>query len=638
MSANFPPGPQPGQDPDQTTSYRTPQGQPAPPYQQDGQQYGAPHAAPQQQPYQQPQGQPYQQPQAHQQYQQPQGQQQPYGQHQAQAPGQPYGQPQQQPHQQQPYQQPQTAAYQQTAAFSQGAPHEHYQHGRQYQQGGWQQGPETLGTAATHYDGTPPAKKGGRNWLVAIIAALVVVLVGGGGVYAFTALSGGGAQPHDVLPGQNAIGYARLDLDPAANQKLALFEIARKFSATKESFAGDDLRKSFVSGLLPDLGATEKLDYDRDIAPWLGSRIGVVALPPARGSDEPDAVIAIQVTDQEQARVGLGKLFGGSSNNGIAFREDYALVTETQAAADKYATATTLAENTEFTDDIAALGEPGVLSMWLSAGKLAELSGQLPAGQAAQLEQLKNMRVVAALRFDGQYVELAGMSRGAEGMDIGRPGATPLGNLPASTAAALSFSGAGEALGKQWDQVTKAMGASPESASFQQFLNTAQQNFGLTLPGDLVTLLGDNITASLDAAGLSQQQINAGVRIGTGEPAKVKEVIAKIERVLASSGGQVPQLAKADGDGSVVLASTPQYAQQLAKGGTLGENETFQLAVADAGEATFGVFVDLDKIEGLYLQNMDAQTRANLQVLRAVGVSGKQTGSDGSFSLRVLFN
>ena len=94
-----------------------------------------------------------------------------------------------------------------------------------------------------HRTARPHARpKGGKGWLIAAIAALIVVLVGGGGVFAVNLLSGGGAQPHDVLPG-DAMEYVRLDLDPAANQKLALFSIARKFTVTKDSFSGDDPRR-----------------------------------------------------------------------------------------------------------------------------------------------------------------------------------------------------------------------------------------------------------------------------------------------------------------------------------------------------------------------------------------------------------
>lgn len=81
-----------------------------------------------------------------------------------------------------------------------------------------------------------------------------------------------------------------------------------------------------------------------------------------------------------------------------------------------------------------------------------------------------------------------------------------------------------------------------------------------------------------------------------------------------------------------------EYAKQLAAEGTLGESETFQTAIPDAGAATYGLFVDLDKVEHLYLPNMQGDEKANTEVLRAVGISGKHTDTEVTFSVRVLFN
>ncbi|MFC7644561.1 hypothetical protein ACFQX6_30555 [Streptosporangium lutulentum] len=113
-----------------------------------------------------------------------------------------------------------------------------------------------------------------------------MVLVGGGSVFAVNLLSGGGTQPHDVLPG-DAMGYLRLDLDPAANQKVALFNIARKFTVTKDSFRGDDPRTAIFNLLKKDTQGLGKIDYAADVEPWLGSRIGMAVLSPPRASPTP---------------------------------------------------------------------------------------------------------------------------------------------------------------------------------------------------------------------------------------------------------------------------------------------------------------------------------------------------------------
>ncbi|MFD0888514.1 DUF3352 domain-containing protein, partial [Streptosporangium algeriense] len=450
--------------------------------------------------------------------------------------------------------------------------------------------------------------------------------------FAVSLLSGGGTQPHDVLPG-DALGYVRLDLDPAANQKLALFSIARKFDLTRSAFTGDDPRKALFD-LIKDDGGLEKINYATDIEPWLGSRVGVAVLSPPKAGAEPGVVVAVQVSDEAKAKAGITKLMGGSKY-GVAFREDYALLAQTQDQADRAVKSAPLSDNVDFSDDLNALGETGVLSFWVHAGKIADFVPEVATRNPEALTQIKNLRVAGALRFDGNYVELAGVTRGAQNLDMGQPETSRLSALPASTVAALSVSGLGDAVGKQWAQILKS--ADQSGAGIQQFTDQAQQRYGLSLPADLSTLLGKNLTVALDSRGLDDNQPRFGARVTT-DPAKAQEVVGKIEKILADSGTTAPQLAKVPGDGSFVLASSPEYAAELAKDGTLGDDEGFKLAVPDAENATFAAYLDLDKLERFYLQNLQGEERASLQVLKAVGISGTQSGSDSTFSMRLVFN
>ncbi|WP_225878744.1 DUF3352 domain-containing protein [Spongiactinospora rosea] len=473
--------------------------------------------------------------------------------------------------------------------------------------------------------------KGKRTWLIAAVAALVVALIGGGGVYAASLLSGGGTQPHEVLP-QTAIGYLRLDLDPAANQKLALFGIARKFTVTKDTFTGEDPRKALFESLKKDDSDLAKLDYAKDVEPWLGSRIGVAALPPAQGSDEPTPVIAVQVTDQEAARAGIEKLMAGDKY-GIAFREDYALLAESQQTVDQSVSSPTLADNADFTGDIGAVGEQGVLSFWMNVEQVGKLAGQLDGSEQEVLKQLAGTRMAGALRFDSQYVELAGLLRGAKDLMPAESEAARVADLPASTLGAVSISGLGDMFTKQWPKYQSMLASTP---SFQQMLTAAQQS-GVALPDDVATLLGKNLTVAVDENGLDNGQPKIGARIVT-DTAKAQGIVSKIEQLLSAQGGNLPQLGKATGDGVMILASTQEYAQQLAQAGTLGDSESFKLAVPDAGAAGFAIYVDLDKAERLYLPTLQGEDQANAKVLRAVGLSGKSTAEEATFSLRVLFN
>jgi uncharacterized protein YdbL (DUF1318 family) len=621
MSANNPPE---DQDPDRTTAYRGGWEQ---------QQPGNPPTMPM------PTGQPYppQQP-----YQQPYGQQPTYGQQehqsshgasQGQQPaydpqsaygrqpsyGAPYGQQSQQNWQQDQYAQQQPGPQQQDQYAQQG-----WQQQDQYAQQGWQQqGPEGFGPPQ-------PPKKGRKGWLIAGAAALAVVLLGGGAVWAVGKIGGGGTQPNEVLPA-DSIAYARLDLDPAANQKLALFQLARKFTVTKGSFTGEDPRQALFKMINEE--SDKKVDFAKDVDPWLGSRVGFAAVP--SGKEDPDFAVAVQVKDQEQAKAGIAKLMDGDKY-GIAFRDDYALLTETQALADKYAKAeTSLADNTEFSDDMNAVGEQGVLSFWADIGELMKLA-KLPADQAATLDSVKDARFAGALRFDSAYVELAGLLRGAKGLGTGDLQPANLGTLPATTAGALSISGMDQIITKQWSEIEKSATATGGS-EVQQLFDQAKTTYGLELPADLATVFGKNLTVAVDSEGLDGDQIKGGVRVVT-DPAKAQAIVEKIQQAMAQSGQPAPEIAKVAGDGVFTAATTQEYAKKLSEQGKLGESETFQTAIPNADEATYAVYVDLDKVENLYLNSMEGDDKANAKVLRAVGMSGKQTDTEATFSLRVLFN
>jgi uncharacterized protein YdbL (DUF1318 family) len=211
-----------------------------------------------------------------------------------------------------------------------------------------------------------------------------------------------------------------------------------------------------------------------------------------------------------------------------------------------------------------------------------------------------------------------------------------LGTLPATTAGALSVSGLDQIVTKQWAEIEK-QAAATGAAEVKQLFESAKTQFGLELPGDLATVFGQNFTVAVDSEGLDGDQIKGGVRVVT-DPAKAQAIVDKVQQALTSSGQPVPQIAKVSGDGVFTVATTDEYAKKLAEEGALGDSETFKTAIADAGEANYALFVDLDKVENLYLKSMQGDDKANAQVLRAVGLSGKLTDSEASFSLRILVN
>ena len=119
-----------------------------------------------------------------------------------------------------------------------------------------------------------PTKHSTKRFLIVGAAAGLVVALAGAGAYAWQKLDGGGKQPHDVLP-SSVVAYARVDADPSASQKIAILRLVRKFPELAKELGIKDVDQDVRKPLLKDLVEGCDLDYDKDVEPWLGDRIGV---------------------------------------------------------------------------------------------------------------------------------------------------------------------------------------------------------------------------------------------------------------------------------------------------------------------------------------------------------------------------
>lgn len=509
--------------------------------------------------------------------------------------------------------------------------------------GPWQPAGEQLGDE--------PPRRGPRTLIIGLAVVLVLAL-GGGAWAALSFWTGDGGEPADALPDE-AIAYFRLDLNPSGEQQTAIYNLIKKFPEANKKFEeGDGLRKSLFEAIKEDSDELKDVDYAEDVEPWLGERLGVAMLP--SGGDEPGVAVGLAITDEDSAQAGLEKLFAKDKDDvAWAFTEsgDYAIFSDTQANADKYATQgseSPLSQNETYTDDMNAVGENGVMSFWMDQKKMMEAVGDeasldglgMAPGSAATTG-----RTAGALRVDGDAIELAGVTRGVQNMpELGDAKGVKLGDLPDTTAAALSVAGAGPALDQNWDQILSSINQIPQAKEqFELFINMARQEYNLAIPDDVVTLLGDELTVALDEGGLAeaiqgggQTMPKVGLR-STTDVAKGEAVVDKIQALLASQGAPL-QLGKATGDGTVAVALDQAYADQLVQGGTLGDSETFRAAVPDADNAQFGIYVDLDKLEPLYLAQTEPDVKANVEPLSAIGVSGTTTADGGDFTLRLLTN
>src|SRR6185503_3279771 len=77
------------------------------------------------------------------------------------------------------------------------------------------------------------------RWVAAVTAVATVLAVTAAGAAFHSVVDGGGPQPEDVLPA-NAVAFVKLDLNPSAGQKLAVYQLASRFPKVKSKVTSED--------------------------------------------------------------------------------------------------------------------------------------------------------------------------------------------------------------------------------------------------------------------------------------------------------------------------------------------------------------------------------------------------------------
>jgi hypothetical protein len=499
--------------------------------------------------------------------------------------------------------------------------------------------PEYLGSAAAQTD---PEQRPPRRWGVVAAVAGGVALAAGVGGWGVAQLLGGGAGPASAVP-SIAVAYLSVDLDPSATQKIEALRMLKKFPAIDAELdlgVRDDLRR-WVFEQVRDEGLCPGLDYARDVEPWLGDRMAVAAVP---GHDAPLApLLVVQVRDRDAADEGVQALQdcaapdgdgGAGEPAGVAFVGDYMLVTQDQADADslaKAAEAAPLEEDAAFTSWMDAVGEPGVVTAYAAPdaprlmAAMAEEQGQ-DAGELSRSLGKDFDGMAGVLRFHDGSMEGEFLARGLPPgiAAVERPTSPALGDLPDTTAAALTLSLPEGWLQGYLDALEGVLGAD-EPGGFWAGL---EAETGLKLPEDLETMFGTGVSLSVDAsADLGRvtlyddlDKIPVALRI-SGDSQEIRRVVDTLSSHLLGRDADVVKVAS--GEDVVVVGLQPEYVDRLLTPGSLGELDAFRSVVPEADRATGAFFVNFDAGNGWLdaLADGDAEAAANLTPLDALGVS-----------------
>ena len=490
----------------------------------------------------------------------------------------------------------------------------------------------------------PPAR---RPWgLIGVVAGVILALLVGGVVFAVGRLSGGGTQPEELVPA-SAFAFAKLDLDPAAGQKLAAMRFLRHFPDAADALGeSNEIREVIFGPAAEDAG----LSYADDVEPWLGDRFAVAAIPGSAGQG-PDFGVYLQVRDQDKAAGALAKMFSDEgAPAAVAFRKGYAVISQDQAMLDRVQAAAAegaLSSAGTFESDMADLGGDEVAAAWvdLEAALAAVMAAEpdltgLPADQRQALDAFQG-RVAVTARFSADYAEIFGRTIGIDAATSGLSrSAKPVGpvmrNLPPSTGVALAISGMGSNLEQNWPKLIDTLGQTAEAEQVDAMLAQLEDQYGLKLPADLATLLGDPTLFAFDLGTFRSQVPLVGMRAVT-DPAAAEDVVQKVLSMLEFEFGvdvsSLPVHWETAGD-SLYITSDPSYAQTLQRGGAVTD-PAFGTALPDLDTAQMALWVDVDGIaSGMPPSDEMDQVAAHIA---GIGVTaGYQDSGDATFRVRVV--
>lgn len=488
------------------------------------------------------------------------------------------------------------------------------------------------------------------------------LLIGGGAWAAVNFLSGGGDQPDSVLPAGAAM-YGRVDLDPQAGQKVAAVRFFQGMDAeTKERLSSTEWREYVWEKLSEDGGNPAGLDYEKDIEPWLGDRLGF-ALLPGQDGEEPTVVIALQVKDGTKALETMDRVKAaqeeGADDLAYYVADDYLVLTQADRAdaVKAAAEAGTLADVETYQSDMKDLGDTGIASYWYDMERLVEMGDELSVaaegatelGAAGTVDDLSSAltdeqkalfkgRSAGTVRLSPDAIEVYGISRGTDAglIPAGNDSARIVNELPADTVAALSLENGDDWVQGIWDTMLKM---DPEGT--QQMADEAATG-GFALPGDLQAILGDSMSLSV-GPGLVEA-INTMSETETEMPAlpiayRVHTDAEKVNTLLSDAGLPPTMLAQRTDDGVLTLGLHQPFVDGVAAAGDrLGDNAAYKAAVADSDKAHSVFYVNVNEFEKDYLPLIeDQEARTALETLGGVGYSVVVTSeTDSHFTLRFV--
>ncbi|WP_232306545.1 DUF3352 domain-containing protein [Thermobifida cellulosilytica] len=442
--------------------------------------------------------------------------------------------------------------------------------------------------------GTPGAPPPRRRpvWVIPLSIVLALALIGGG-AWASVALVNslfGGPQPESVLPG-SSLAYAKVDLKPTGRQWASYAQFYERLPDTVQDDLGsaeEDFGRELFEEMYPDLG----LDYDTEVEPWLGQRVGLAVW--SGPEDELVFAVALAVEDEELAEETLVRIQSQDDSLFFEVVDGFAVLSDSQTALnDRRAQVErvgTLEDNETFSADLDEIGE-GVATVWADYGAMAQdptAAAEFDLDDLSEVGEISG-RFAAVVRVESEYLEFQAdvFDAGVDGEtlfseSVPAGGITALHDLPDNSVVALGGDGLDAVAQEIWEANRESIESAPDYADIDAML----REIGLRLPADFHKLLGTQTALGItDLAGLDfffgTDDPSFELRLTGADSDLWSELLAPSDY----SYGSTPTVTT-DGDTTVVSMGT-------AGTGRLGDDPVFQQTMAGLGEAHLALYADL---------------------------------------------
>jgi hypothetical protein len=407
---------------------------------------------------------------------------------------------------------------------------------------------------------------------LAIVPAALLAACGSSG-------SGGDADPATVAP-RGVPFYLEVTLRPEGATRDDALAAAAKVLHTDdpEGRIRSLIGQAFASG-------DTKVDFAKDIEPWLGSRAGMWFTMPARSGAGPGGAAAVAVTDADLAREKVDELAkrngeklasrssGGhdyevsSDGTAVAVEGDWVLIGTEGEVRRGLATldGDGLTSEDRYRKAIEPLPSDRLAHYFLDLKSMVDAalradpqtSEQLGMFQGAVTSALAGSPQAGAFTADGDRLALETVMRGDGGVGAklyaltGLAASPLLTEFPGDAWGALAVPKVGESLRTVFNQLGGAFGG---AAAAQQL----RRDYGIDLEQDVFSWIGD---AGAFVRGTRVDGVDGALVIQATDEAKATSAFGKLVGLLRTKGGLDPRPAKvagADAAFSVAMPDAPK--------------------------------------------------------------------------------